>query len=66
MYYVIRKNVEGVYLINDRNEILEKTSDKLHAASVFSKYILNKQKSERYVMFEKPDNDRRLQIILER
>ena len=66
MYYVIRKNVEGVYLLDNRNEILEKTSDKLHAENAFSAYILNKQKNERYVMCEKQDSDRRIHIICER
>lgn len=66
MYYVIRKNVEGIYLLDNRNTVIEKTSDKDTAKKVFDEIISNKKASERYVMFNKPENDHRLQICWER
>lgn len=66
MYYVIRKNVEGIYLLDSRNVVIEKTQDKDIAKKVFDEVISNKKVNERYVMFNKPENDHRLQICWER
>ena len=48
MYYVIRKNVEGIYLLDSRNTVIEKTSDKDAAKKVFDEILSNKKASERY------------------
>lgn len=66
MYYVIRKNVEGIYLLDSRNVVIEKTQDKDIAKKVFDEVISNKKANERYVMFNKPENGHRLQICWER
>lgn len=65
-YYVIRKNVAGVYLKDYRNEKLLTTSHKDIAKKLFDSFVSEKNANETYVIFAEIPGRKYLDIICER
>lgn len=64
-YYIVRKNVAGAYLLDNRNKIVYAGNNEQNARDEYSKIIANKQKNETYTLFVQINNQRYLQIIQE-
>lgn len=65
-YYVIKKNVNGEYLLSDKNEIIMQSYVNKNACWItFIDEVLNrKSKSDKFVLCEKPDNSKKYIHIL--
>lgn len=66
VYHIVKKNVDGAYLLDKRNTVLLSTYDFNLAESSFNDLILHKSKNEVYTFFSEVRGKRYLQIILER
>ena len=66
IYHIVKKNVDGAYLLDKRNTALLSTCDFSLAESSFNDLILTKSKNEVYTFFSEVRGKRYLQIILER
>lgn len=66
MYYIVKKNTDGVYLLDDRNEVVYMNED---SNSVWLKYlniICTKSSSNKYVMCSKENGTKYINILCER
>lgn len=67
IYHVFRKNVDGIYLLDKRNDVIYTDTIYKDAEEIFWKRVNNKVNSnETYVLFAQVPGRRYLQIILER
>lgn len=67
MFYVIKKAVEGVYLLNPKNEVLFSSKNVTSATNFFNDNIENKGSLCKLVLCEKPDDYANyLHILLEK
>lgn len=66
VYHIVKKNVDGAYLLDKRNTALLSTHDFSLAESSFNDLTLHKSKNEVYTLFSEVLGKRYLQIILER
>ena len=66
VYYVVRKNADGAYLLTDKNDMYLKTIDKELAVWTFSCLVNDKHRNERFVLFSQEGDSRYLQILCER
>ena len=64
-YHVVKRKVDGAYLLDKRNETVYSGNSKDDAFEVFNKYIQSKQKCDTYVLFEKVEGVRFLNILRE-
>lgn len=66
-FYIIKKNVNGEYLLSPKNEIIEKCKDEHLCWNKFHNLIANKtSKSDIYVVCTKYINDKYIHILCER
>lgn len=68
-YFVVRKNMQGIYLLDDRNDILLKTDSMDDALAMFNSYVSNKKNDkETYTVFSRvvPAHDRFLYLLGEK
>jgi hypothetical protein len=66
IYYIVRKNVEGAYLLDKRNDIIYTDTIECDAKEIFNDKIKSKQENEIYVLFSKEKDDKYLNILCER
>ena len=66
VYYVVRKNTDGTYLLTVKNDMYMKTADRELAAWTFSYLVNDKQRNECFVLFSQEGDSRYLQILRER
>lgn len=66
IYHIVKKNVDGAYLLDKRNTVLLSTYDLSLAESSFNDLLLHKSNNEVYTFFSEVSGKRYLQIILER
>ena len=66
-YCIVRKNIDGIYLKDNRNDQLFTSLNKDVAYKVYDSFILNKHScNEKYVLFKETDGSKYLEIIIER
>ena len=66
VYHVVRKNVEGAYLLDKRNDIIYTDTVEDDAREIFNKHVCNKQKGEVYVLFAETKGCKPLDVLCER
>lgn len=66
VYHVVKKNVEGAYLLDKRNDIIYTDTIESDALEIFNRRVANKQKGDVYVLFEKTSGSKVLNILCER
>lgn len=66
IYHVIRKKVDGAYLLDSRNDIIYTDAIKEGAQEAFNDCISHKQKGETYDLVIEIKGQRYLQILCER
>lgn len=66
VYHVVRKNVEGAYLLDKRNDVIYTDTIENDARDIFNSRVSNKKKGEVYVLFAKTNNCKLLDILCER
>ena len=67
IYHVFRKNVDGIYLLDKRNDVIYTDTVYKDAEEIFWARVNNKSNSnETYVLFAQVPGKRYLQIMLER
>lgn len=66
VYHVVRKNVEGAYLLDKRNDIIYTDTIEDDARDIFNRRVSNKKKGEVYVLFSKTNGCKLLNILCER
>ena len=67
IYHVLHKNVDGIYLLDKRNDVIYTDTIYKDAEEIFWKRVNNKVNSnETYVLFAQVPGRRYLQIMLER
>jgi hypothetical protein len=67
IYHVFRKNVDGIYLLDKRNDVIYTDTIYKDAEEIFWKRVNNKvNPNETYVLFAEIPGRRYLQIMLER
>lgn len=66
VYHVVKKNVEGAYLLDKRNDIIYTDTIESDALEIFNSRVANKQKGDVYVLFEKTGGSKVLNILCER
>lgn len=66
IYYVLKKNTNGEYLLNGKNNIIMK-SDNYNACTVKIDSVINKKtKSDVFILCSKQVNSKYIQILCER
>ena len=68
-YFVVRKNMQGIYLLDDRNDIMLKTDSMDDAIAMFNSCVSNKKSDrETYTVFSRvvPSQDRFLHLLGEK
>ena len=66
VYHVVRKNVEGAYLLDKRNDVIYTDTIEDDARDIFNRRVSNKKKGEVYVLFAKTNGCKLLNILCER
>jgi hypothetical protein len=66
VYHVVRKNVEGAYLLDRRNDIIYTDTIEDAARDIFNSRVRNKQKGEVYVLFAEIKGCKLLDVLCER
>jgi hypothetical protein len=67
IYHVFRKNVDGIYLLDKRNDVIYTDTIYKDAEEIFWKRVNNKvNPNETYVLFAEIPGRRYLQIMSER
>lgn len=66
-YYVIKKNVQGEYLLSSKNEIITQSYDCVACWISFVDALVNRtSKSDVYVICEKKSDEKYIKILCER
>lgn len=66
-YYVIKKNVNGEYLLSNKNEIIRQSWDYISCLISFVDALVNRtSKSDVYVLCKKSSGEKYIQIMCER
>lgn len=68
-YFVVKKNMQGIYLLDDRNDVLLKTDNMDDALAMFNRCVSNKKSDkETYTVFSRtiPVKDRFLYLLGEK
>ena len=66
VYHVVRKNVEGAYLLDKRNDVIYTDTIENDARDIFNCRVSNKKKGEVYVLFAATKVCKLLDILCER
>lgn len=66
VYHVVRKNVEGAYLLDKRNDVIYTDTVEDAARDIFNSRVRNKQKGEVYVLFAETKGCKLLDVLCER
>lgn len=65
VYHIVRKNVEGVYLLSEKNNKCLTTTDRDLALWTLSYLVDNCSKNDRFVLFSQEGGSKYLQILRE-
>lgn len=66
VYHVIKKNVDGAYLLDKRNDIIYTDTVESDAREIFNNRIINKSKGEIYDLVMEVRGQKYLHILCER
>lgn len=66
VYHVIKKNIDGAYLLDKRNDIIYTDTVKDDAKEIFDNRVSSKQKGEVYDLVAETRGQKYLQILCER
>ena len=66
MYYIVKKNIDGVYLMDARNDRIYSTDDYDSAINKFNEIMNSKSRGSTYSLFKKDESTRYLTVIIER
>jgi hypothetical protein len=66
VYHVIKKNVDGAYLLDKRNDIIYTDTIEQDAREIFNNRVINKSKSEIYDLVMEIKGQKYLRILCER
>lgn len=66
VYHVIKKNVDGAYLLDRRNDIIYTDTVECDARDVFNDLVASKQRGETYDLIMEIKGQRYLHILCER
>ena len=66
VYYVIKKNIDGAYLLDKRNDVIYTDTMKDAAQEIFNSRVSSKQKCEVYDLVAETKGKKYLQILCER
>ncbi len=66
VYHVIKKNVDGAYLLDNRNDIIYTDTIEQDAREIFNNRVINKSKSEIYDLVMEIKGQKYLHILCER
>ena len=66
VYCVIKKNIDGAYLLDKRNDIVYTDTVKDDAQKIFDSRVSNKQKCEVYDLVVETKGQKYLQILCEK
>lgn len=66
VYHVIKKNVDGAYLLDKRNDIIYTDTIEHDAREIFNNRIINKSKGEIYDLVMEVRGQKYLHILCER
>ena len=66
VYHVIKKNIDGAYLLDKRNDIIYTDTLKGDAQEIFNSRVSSKQKGEVYDLVAETRGQKYLQILCER
>lgn len=66
VYHVIKKNIDGAYLLDKRNDIIYTDTVESDAREIFNNRIINKSKGEIYDLVMEVRGQKYLCILCER
>lgn len=66
VYHVIKKNVDGAYLLDKRNDIIYTDTIEHDAREIFNSRVINKSKDEIYDLVMEVRGQKYLHILCER
>lgn len=66
IYHVIKKNIDGAYLLDKRNDIIYTDTIEHDAREIFNNRIINKSKGEIYDLVMEVRGQKYLHILCER
>lgn len=66
VYHVIKKNVDGAYLLDKRNDIIYTDNVESDARDIFNSRVANKLKGETYNLVMEVKGQKYLHILCER
>lgn len=66
VYHVIKKNIDGAYLLDKRNDIIYTDTVESDAREIFNNRIINKSKGEIYDLVMEVRGQKYLHILCER
>lgn len=66
IYHVIKKNIDGAYLLDKRNDIIYTDTVESDAREIFNNRIINKSKGEIYDLVMEVRGQKYLHILCER
>jgi hypothetical protein len=66
VYHVVKKNVEGAYLLDKRNDIIYTDTIEHDAREIFNSRVANKQRGDVYVLFAETKGCKLLNVLCER
>lgn len=65
-YYVVKKNMQGVYLLDTRNNLYYAGKDSQMAWSIYKGALSHKKDKEVYTIFTKTASDKFLTVLNEK
>jgi len=66
IYHVIKKNIDGAYLLDKRNDIIYTDTVESDAREIFNNRVANKSKGEVYNLVMEVKGQKYLHILCER
>ena len=66
VYHVLKKNIDGAYLLDKRNDIIYTDTVESDAREIFNNRIINKSKGEIYDLVMEVRGQKYLHILCER
>lgn len=66
IYHVIKKNIDGAYLLDKRNDIIYTDTVESDAREIFNNRVANKSKGEVYNLVMEVKGQKYLRILCER
>lgn len=63
IYYIVKKNMDGVYLLDKRNEVIISSNNYDIVKDMYDRLIINNPSFNKYIMFYKKSNEKFLHMI---